>query len=356
MMHRFDREVLPSVSIIIPVCNEERYVGACLDSLLSQDYAGSFEIIVLDGLSEDATRQIVIEYSGRDKRVRLVSNPECITPAAFNHGIRSARGEILLTVGGHWHLPTDYLSQIDRLFREYPVDCLGGRIVREVDTELGRAIEVARGSSLGGGLAMRNDPTVEEQIVQEANVAYIYRRNVFEKVGLFDERFVRNHDNEFNLRTFRAGLQTLYSPRVVFHYCAPDNFRKLFHQMFGYSSYTPMMIVKHRRLLNASFGIPTVGLLLWLILLVLGVTNLVPIVAPLVLLGIYAFMTMGGALITSLRAEKLRYWPVICIAYLTIHIAVSLGYLCGIFKLFDPSLGISLWRDSHTLAQDESMA
>lgn len=340
------------ISVIVPARNEEPYIGRCLDSLLAQDYGGAYEVIVVDGLSEDATAEIVRTYAARDKRVCLLSNPAQITPAAFNIGIHAAKGKILLTVGAHWYLPVDYLREIARFFAEHlDIHCLGGRIIRVVETEAGRAIELVRASWLGGGLSLRNDPTQPEQIVDTPNIAYIWRRSVFEQVGLFDERFVRNQDNELNLRTLQAGLTTMYSPRVVFYYYAPDNFQKLFRQMFGYASYMPMMIVKHRRLLNASLAISTVGLLLWLILLVLGVTKLVPIVVPLVLLGIYAFMIVVGALITSLRAEKLRYWPALCLAYLTIHIAVSLGYLHGISRLFNLPLAMSLCRGSRTLAQ-----
>ena len=352
----FQADSLIDFSIIVPARNEAQHIGMCLDSLLAQDFKGSYEVIVVDGMSNDTTAEIVASYSRRDERVRLISNPDRITPAAFNRGIRRARGKILLTVGAHSYLPIDYLSQIFETFQNHPsVDCLGGRVVRKADTQIGRAIEAARDSLLGGGLSIRNYMT-KEQITHKPNVADIWRRSVFEKVGLFDERFVKNQDNEFNLRTIRAGLETLYSPRIVVYYHVPDDFKKLFRQVFGYTSYMPMISVKHHCLLYARFAIPTTALLFWLVLSILGTIDFLPLAIPLALVTFYAPIMMGGALVVSLRVGKLRYWPVICLAYLTIHIAVSLGYLYGISRLFNPSLVISLWRDSQTLAQNKSVA
>lgn len=339
------------ISVIVPARNEERYIRRCLDSLLSQHYSGCYEVIVVDGLSEDATAEIVRKYAAQDERVRLLSNPARITPAAFNIGVRAAKGELILTVGAHWYVPPDYLQQITKLFAEHAIDCLGGRIVRVVETDIGRAIELARATVLGGGLSPRNDPAQPEQIVNAPNIAYIWRRSVFDQVGLFDERFVRNQDNEFNLRTLEAGLTTMYSPRVVFYYYAPDNFHKLFRQMFGYASYMPMMIIKHRRLLTPAMAVPAASLLFWAMLMVLGVAKTVPLVIPLVLPAIYAFVIIVGAFIAGLRAKKLGYWPAICLTYLIVHVGLGLGYLRGISRLFNLPLAVGLWRTSRISLQ-----
>jgi len=334
-----------NLSIIIPTRNEGQHIGKCLASLLAQDYAGPYEIIVVDGLSEDNTGEIVAEHAQRDKRVRLLSNPKRITPAAFNLGVRAAKGDIILTVGGHWYLPVDYLHQIHEVFQRHPeVDCVGGRIVREVSTPAGTAIEIARATLLGGGLAQRNDPNSEERIVSSANVAYIWRRTVFERIGYFDEYFVKNQDNEFNLRTLYAGLLTLYTPNIVFYYVAPDTYRKLFWQMFSYSAYTPLMMIKHKRLFRVSFALPALGLLFWLLFsmwaIIVGNG-----LASLALLGLYGVIIIFGALVTGIRQQKFKQIPLIALAYMTIHLGVSTGYLAGLLKLVNISRTKALWRE-----------
>lgn len=355
---------LPLVTVIMPVRNEAAFIEHSLSTVLAQDYpAHLIEVLVVDGMSDDGTREIVCGMmagaleldngvdpngTGTGPSIALVDNFELIVSTGLNTGLQLATGEIIIRVDGHWHVPSDFLSQIVGLFKEHTVDCLGGLIVREVNTETGRAIELARASLLGGGLAMRNDASLEEQVLQDSHVAFIWRRTVFDKVGGFDPRFVRNQDNEFNFRTLRAGLRTLFSPKVVFYYHPPEIFRKLFRQLFGYASYTPMIAIKHHQLVDARLAIPAAGLFLWLLLLVSAVANLAPVIAPLLLLALYACLVTVGGLLVSLRAKKLEYWIAVCIAYITIHTAVSLGYLHGISRLFDVSLVIGLWRDSRT--------
>jgi GT2 family glycosyltransferase len=326
------------ISVVIPMCNEENYIGKCVGSLINQDYRKDcYEILVVDGASSDNSRSIVQSLASNQPYVFIVDNLNILTPFAFNFGIRKSKGEIIVILGAHSFVGPDFLKKIAEAFDRvgHDADCIGGRIVREAGTKVGSAIELARRSLLGGGLSIRNDPTVEECMVQESNIAYIWRRKVFEKVGLFDERFVKNQDNEFNLRTLSAGFKTLYSPGIVFHYYAPSNFPKLFRQIFGYTSYMPMIILKHRKFLYSRMAISLIAFLLWSLFLILGTIKVISIFVPLVLLGVYTFIIMSAAFIVSQRASKLNYWSAVCFAYFTIHIAGALGYLQGIFRLFN---------------------
>ena len=355
-MNQIDNAIMPlsqqptarllSISAVVPTRNEERYIASCLDSLLAQDYEGDIEIIVVDGRSDDRTREIVTQYTERDTRVRLVDNPERITPFAFNYGVRAAQGEIVATIGGHWRLPDNFLAKINHAFQNYPVMCVGGRIIREVDTDVGQAIELARSTRLGGGLSNRNIDDQNEYLTDSPNIAYIWRREVFDAVGLFDERLVKNQDNEFNLRTIRAGFQTLYAPRIVFHYYAPTTYQKLYRQMHGYASYTPMIVVKHRQLVNKSLGLPAIALVLWLVLAVLGVASIIPLFIPLALLGVYGIAIAISALVISARAAQTKSWLAVAFAYVIIHVGVSVGYLRGIVRMMNPKLFANLWQES----------
>lgn len=335
------------ITVIMPVRNEAKHIRRSLDSILAQDYPREhMEVIVADGMSEDETRDIVTGYCNHDKRILLISNPKQITPCGLNVAIGAAKGEIIVRVDGHWYVPPDLLKQVVRLFEERGIDCLGGRIAREVDTEVGRPIELARSSLLGGSLSIRNDPAAEERPTQEPNIAHIWRKGVFDKVGLFDERFVKNQDNEFNLRSIRAGLRTLYSPDILYHQYVPDNFRRLFCQMFAYASYIPMLNFKHRTFLNIHLAVPAILLLLWLVSLILEIAKIVPLAVPFVSIGAYILLVSTGAFITSLKAGKVKWCFGILTAYIVIHNAVILGYLRGILRLLNSSMVIGLWRDT----------
>src|SRR5215468_218598 len=97
------------VSFVVPVRNEEKYVRACLQSLVDQDYrSGSYEVIVVDGRSSDRTRELVDEVCRRYPNVRCLDNPAGIVPAGMNIGIRAARGDVIVRADGHNVYPSDY--------------------------------------------------------------------------------------------------------------------------------------------------------------------------------------------------------------------------------------------------------
>jgi len=314
-------------SIVIPTLNAAKTIGACLESLLSQNYPDRFEVLVVDGLSKDGTPEIVSRYL-HDSRVRLLCNPGKITPKAFNIGVKAARGEVIMTVGAHWRLPPDFLCAIERAFANFPeASCLGGRIIREVGSRQGEAIECARRSLLGGGLSLRNY-CQQEMLVDVDNIAYIWRRKVFEAVGLFDETLAKNQDNEFNMRTRKAGFKTLYSPNVYFYYRAPDTYRRLFKQMYGYARYTPLIIAKHGPT-RIHFALPTLMLLIWLPsfgFALLGTWSLLPFAGLTIayLLGLTLF-----AVLSAIR-DRLSCVHLVLAAYVIIHLAVALGFADGV--------------------------
>src|SRR5262245_30897238 len=101
--------VKPFVSVVIPCRNEARFIERSLDSVLQSDYpAGRIEIVVADGMSSDGTRELVARYATRDARVRLIDNPEKITPAGLNRAIRAAQGNLILRLDAHAEISPDY--------------------------------------------------------------------------------------------------------------------------------------------------------------------------------------------------------------------------------------------------------
>ncbi len=101
-----------NVSILIPCRNEAEFIGGCLESILAWDGATAhiLELFVIDGMSEDQTREIVREYEERDSRIRILNNPARFKPHALNIGIRAASGKWIMRLDAHSVFPKDYLS------------------------------------------------------------------------------------------------------------------------------------------------------------------------------------------------------------------------------------------------------
>ncbi|MDI3523566.1 MAG: hypothetical protein PWQ07_340, partial [Kosmotoga sp.] len=121
---------LPTVSVIIPVRNEENFIGKCIESFLDQAYPENrFEIIVVDGMSEDNTRTIVKEYMSRYKNIRLYDNPDKYTPNALNIGIKNASGKIIMLASSHAIYSRDYISTCAQKIVEEKAEIVGGKMI-----------------------------------------------------------------------------------------------------------------------------------------------------------------------------------------------------------------------------------
>ena len=197
------------ISVICPIYNEERYIGKCIDSVLEQDYSKEdMEVLFVDGMSTDRTREIVVEYAGRYPFVRLLDNPGRIVPAALNIGIGAAKGEVIIRLDAHAIYPKNYFSVLVRKLNELRADSVGGvcRTLPVRDTSVCRAIAMALSSSFGMGNSYFRIGATKEMCVDTVPFG-CFRREVFDKIGLFDEELVRNQDDEFNGRIVKNGGQ-----------------------------------------------------------------------------------------------------------------------------------------------------
>jgi glycosyltransferase involved in cell wall biosynthesis len=215
------------VSVIIPCLNEEAFIGNCLDSLINGDYpAEKFEIIVVDGMSEDRTREIVKEYAARHPFIRLVDNPRKKTVYAFNIGIRNSNdsSRYITILNSHGTYQPDRLSKSINYIQEHLVDAVGGisTAISRDNSPIGVSIAAALSSPFGVGNSFR----VSTDKIQIADTASgcLYKKEVFEKLGLFNEKLIYSQDMEFNRRLTRAGGKILVVPEIITNYYARSDY------------------------------------------------------------------------------------------------------------------------------------
>jgi len=206
----------PYVSVIIPAYNEERYIGRCLRSLLRGKYPrGRWEIIVADGMSTDRTREEIRRVAAESSvPIAVIDNPRRVTPVALNLAIERARGEVIIRVDAHTEYGEDYVARCVEVLRESGADNVGGPVETRpgAETATARAIALAMGHPFGVG----NSAFRTQSEAREADTVPFgcFPRQVFEKVGLFDERLWRNQDFEFNQRIRQAGGRLWLDPRL----------------------------------------------------------------------------------------------------------------------------------------------
>ncbi|MFZ0035412.1 MAG: glycosyltransferase family 2 protein [Sedimentisphaerales bacterium] len=231
------------ISIIIPMRNEENFIGRCLDSFLCQVQVGeNLEIVCVDGMSTDRTRDIVRQYGGRDKRIRLIENPDRFTAAGMNLGIVQSRGDFIIVASCHAKYSPNYVSKCLEVIQRTGAEHVGGYMttLQGRDTRVGRAIATATSCRFGVGNAAFRLGGQEREV--DTLAFGMYRRSVFEKVGLYDERLIRNQDIELNSRIRKRGGRIVISPEIKLSYYNRATYRGLWQQSFNNALWNPYTI------------------------------------------------------------------------------------------------------------------
>ena len=213
--------MLPQVSVMVPCRNEARFITACLESILGNGYpVDRLEVLVVDGMSTDGSRRQIESFAARYPNVRLIANERLITPAALNLAIRASNGAYLLWMSAHSSYEKGYIQSCVEHAELYRADNTGGTIVTvpRDNTVAAPYIVAALTSRFGVGDARFRFPSGDPRWTDTV-FGGCYRRDVFERIGLFNEALVRGQDMEFNLRLRRAGLRTLLVPAIhsVYH-------------------------------------------------------------------------------------------------------------------------------------------
>jgi succinoglycan biosynthesis protein ExoA len=239
------------VSVVIPCFNEIMHIEASVRSILDQEKpAEGFEIIVADGRSDDGTQDILRILASRYSELRVIDNPGRITPHAMNVGIRAARGKYVAILGAHCHYSSNYLRTCVELLDEHPeASCVGGPIMSAGRSLFGQAVAAAMSNPVVIGNAKHRHPNYEGYA--EGACYPVFRKEIFDKIGLYDENLVRNQDDELNYRLTKSGSKVFLSPRARCTYFVRETVGSLFRQYFQYGYWRVAVLKKHR--IPASF-------------------------------------------------------------------------------------------------------
>ncbi len=214
-------QYLPFVSIVMPVRNEAQFIERSLEAILAQDYAPNrVEVIIVDGMSGDGTRAMVQEVTRTNHRVVMLDNPKRIMPCGMNLGIRHAKGAVIFCVGGHAVIPSDYVSQCVQWLLKEKSRGVGGAIDSEATTYVASAVAAAMSSPFGiGNSRFRTSRPTCAPIEVDHLPFWAFRRDVFDRIGLFNEQMVRHQDYDLSYRFRSSGgkLLLLTSLRLKYY-------------------------------------------------------------------------------------------------------------------------------------------
>ncbi len=325
------------VSVIIPMRNEENFIGACLDSIIANDYPKEYlEVIVLDGMSSDRSREIVLDYSARYPYIRLLDNPGRIAPTALNIGIREARGEIIIRMDAHAVYAPDYISNCVELLQTSGAANVGGLQRAIGNNYISNAIALATTSRFGIGDA-KYRYAEKEMWVDTVYLGAWYKKTL-EAIGGFNEKWVVNQDYELNYRLRAAGKKILLSPKIRCWYFVRDSLRKLARQYFRYGMWKVKTLVAHPDSLRWRQMAPPLlvtALLLSMILLVSG--QKIGLFIPL----IYFIASLVASVVLAFK-RGLRYLPILPIVFWTLHLSWGTGFFAGLVRFGIPKISLTI--------------
>ncbi|UED85999.1 glycosyltransferase family 2 protein [Streptomyces profundus] len=263
-------EPTPAVSVIMPVLNEERHLRNSVRHILEQDYPGQLEVVIALGPSTDRTDAIAAELVAEDARVRTVPNPTGRTPAGLNAAIGASRHPVVVRVDGHGMLSPDYIATAVRLLDETGAANVGGIMHAEGENDWERAVAAAMTARIGVGNAAFHTGGQ----AGEAETVYlgVFRREVLERLGGYNEEFIRAQDWELNYRIRQDGGLIWFSPELLVSYRPRPSVRALAKQYRNYGRWRHVVARYHAGSINPRYLAPPTAVVAIILGLLAGAT------------------------------------------------------------------------------------
>ena len=324
------------VSVIIPCFNEERYINKCLKSLINNDYPkDKLEILVIDGMSEDRTRKIIMKLMKKFPFIKFMDNKARFQVIALNMGIKRAKGDIIIRCDAHSKYPTNYISELVRFHLNEIVDNVGG----VWDTKPGentikaKAIAKAMSNILGVGLSYRSIRGNKSLFVDTVPFGS-WKKDIFKKYGNFDESFLRAQDLEHNIRIKKLGGKILLLPWLKIKYYARENYTKIWKMFYQYGYFKNLVNKKHKVLSSYRQLIPALFVFIYLLLLAFSFFSFIVFNLFIFFNFIYLSMIFSMSVVISFKERLFSLLPYLILSFIVIHFSYGIGYIKGFIDIF----------------------
>ncbi len=275
------------------------------------------EILVVDGMSEDKTRQIVKDYSLKHPFIKLLENLKKITPVGLNIGIKNSRGDIIVRMDAHARYREDYISKCVNYLKKEDADNVGGitRTVSAFEGLVSKAVAICLNSVFGSGSSYFRIGTDKPMYVDTV-FGGCYKREVFDKVGLFNENMARSQDIEFNLRLKKRGGKILLVPEIVSYYYPKSSIKDFFRHNVEDGIWAILPLKFSKIALQSRHYIP----LIFLLTLPLSIWLYIPV-------------SLYYSFVIAVKEKNIKLFFLMPVVFAARHLGYGIGSLIGIFKI-----------------------
>jgi len=331
----------PFVSIIIPCRNEEKYIGKCLDSVISQDFPKeNLEVLAVNGASADKTKEIVQSYAAKYPFIKLLENPKKYTSFGLNIGLKASRGAVILRMDSHAGYEKDYISKCVKYLQESDADNVGGVIetLPSKDTISAKAIALVLSHPFGAAGSHFRVGSDAPRFVDTVFCG-CYKREVFDKIGFFNENLIRSQDIEFNKRLKDAGGRILLVPEIKACYYPQATLGNFLKHNFLDGTWTIYPLKFGIRIFSWRHLIPLAFISVLLISGILGIFLSFSSNLFFFILGIYFLASIIFSLQIIIKEKYPKLFVILPVAFASRHFGYGLGSLFGLIKI------LMIWQD-----------
>lgn len=322
---------MPYVSALLVTRNEKQFVEQALLSLVEQTYPKTqYEIIIIDGLSDDGTRDvinnIINKYSTEDFRIQLINNDKKILSSGWNLGIRAASGEYVVRIDAHAKASPNFIEKNIETALDHPdVICVGGKLITEAAEGSNSIVSKVLSSPFGvGNSSFRVSDTAG---YVDTAVYGLYKKEIFNEVGYFNEGYVRNQDIEFHSRVKEIGGKFYFNPEIVSTYYARDTVGKMVRQAYGNGKWNMVLLKENKSALSVRHLVPFFFVLFLLSSTIAGLGNRKIWVFEKGILALHIFLGIVFAVKKTKNVFEIVQMPFL---FLMLHISYGIGYFAGI--------------------------
>ncbi|NQU35624.1 MAG: glycosyltransferase family 2 protein [Bacteroidetes bacterium] len=324
------------ISVIITTKNEEDHIFKCIKSIVSQNLIEnlSIEILIIDGMSTDQTREIVKSFIRNDKRIRLLDNVKIHQSAGFNIGVRNARGSRIAWFGAHSEYPPNYLSSLYVSAVRSNSDYTGGVIETiPYDSSYSAAIVQAL-TTHRFGVGNSGFRTSAKEGSSDTASYGLFNKRIFTKIGYFDERLLRAQDFEFNARIRKCGGKVWLNPNLIVKYKNQPNLYKFLKKQIiseaPYNAYMWYLSPYAFTYRHAITGVFTFGVLNGIIL-----SPLFSFIKLMFLsvMAVYTVISLISSFQQAIRYKQLKHILFLPFSFFLYHFLHGFGLLKGIVLL-----------------------
>ena len=320
------------VSVVIPVLNEAKHVENCLNSVSAQDYPSNMmEILVIDGMSNDGTPDIIKQLCLKDERIKFFENPKKNVPCALNIGIRAAKGDIIVRMDSHCVYPSNYVSILVGKLLELDAANVGGVWLTHPANDSTQCLAIAICSSHPFGTGPSLHKIGCDSIMETDTVPFgCFKKEIFDKVGLFDEDMLRNEDEELNGRITKQGGKIYIIPQVVMRYMARDRLDRMCKMFYQYGLWKPLVNKKVGNAVSYRQFAPPAFVACVVLGLLVGIFVPFILKVTLAVLALYYAIVFCIGVIETFKHKRAALLILVPITFTCIHFSYGIGYLKGL--------------------------